>query len=109
MVPYLERLDRCEELQNDVASLQQRTNLLDQTCAALHLEIKQERDRGQQYFNSSEDKNREIAELRMALREINDENQRERQRHHVVLARLRASVCFVPTESTCPFLVVFTA
>ena len=100
LVPYFEQLDQCEELRKTVTDLQQRMDVVDQTCARHHLEVEKERKQAQQYFHMLKDKDQEIAELRMALRRVEDENKWERQRHHTALAHLRASVCFVPLEST---------
>ena len=99
LVPYLGQLDRIEKLENDATSLKHRSNILLQTTTELRSELKTWRDLAQQCSHNLEDKDREIAELRMALREVDD----ERDRHHVVLARLRASVCVDPAQSSSPF------
>ncbi|KAH9976019.1 hypothetical protein BGW80DRAFT_76180 [Lactifluus volemus] len=91
LVPYFEQLDRCEELQKAITGLQQRMDVLDQTCTSLRSEVEKERNQAQRYFHTLKDKDQEIAELRMALRRVEDENEWERQRHHTVLAHLRAS------------------
>jgi chromosome segregation ATPase len=100
LVPYFEQLDRCEELRNAITGLRQRMDVLDQTSTSLRSEVEKERNQAQRYFHTLKDKDQEIAELRMALRRVEDENEWERQRHHTVLAHLRASVCFVPVKST---------
>ena len=66
---------------------------LDETYSRLSLEIESERDRVQQYMDKLDDKTREVERLTMALRDAEDEKDRDQDRQQVLVARLRASVC----------------
>ncbi|KAI0255955.1 hypothetical protein BJV78DRAFT_585302 [Lactifluus subvellereus] len=87
LVPYLGQLDRIKKLEIDTIDLRHSLNISVHTTAELRSEVETWRDLAQQCTHKLEDKDQEIAELKMALREVDD----ERDRHHVVLARLRAS------------------
>ena len=76
-----------------MSSFEQRMAGFDEECSRLLLEIENERDRVQQYMDKLDDKAREIERLTMALRDAEDEKEREQERQQVLVARLRASVC----------------
>ena len=103
LVPHIEQLDQFKGLRDQMAILKQRVNVLDQRCAKFYSEAEKSRELAQQRGSELEDKDRDIKELRMTLREVNDQNERERRQHHVALARFRASVGRIPTGSTLPF------
>jgi len=93
LVPDFERLEICKGLQEKMSNFERRMTGFDEMCSRLLLEIENERDRGQQYMDKLDDKTREIEKLTMALRDAEDEKERERDRQQVLVARLRASVC----------------
>lgn len=99
LVTDFERLDEHEDFRAQISSfqakitnLEQRMDALDDRCSRLGLEVERERDRAQQYLGVIEDKTREIDKLTVALRTADDEASQERERQHVIIARLRASV-----------------
>jgi chromosome segregation ATPase len=63
-------------------------------CSGLQLEVEQQRSQAQVYADRLEDKSREIERLTEALRNVDDDVKQERERKDVLIARLRASVCF---------------
>jgi cell division FtsZ-interacting protein ZapD len=87
-----ERLDEYEGLRAQISSYQQRLGVVDILSSNLLVEVDRERNRAQQYLAVIEDKTREIDKLAVALRTADDEASQERERQHVLIARLRASV-----------------
>jgi len=92
-VTDFERLEICKGLQEKMSHLEQRMTGFDETYSRLLLEINNERDRVQRYMDKLDNKIREIERLTMALRDAEDQKERERERQQVLVARLRASVC----------------
>jgi len=92
LVTDFERLDEHEDFHAIISSLEQRLDTQDNTCSRLRLEVGRERDQAQQYLAVIEDQTREIDKLVVALRTADDEASQERERQHVLIARLRASV-----------------
>ena len=99
LVTDFERLDETEDFRAQISScrakitnLEQRMDAVDDRCSRLGLEVERERDRAQQYLGVIEDKTREMDKLTVALRTADDEASQERERQHVIIARLRASV-----------------
>ena len=93
LVTGFEQLETFKGLQEKVFTIERRLTGFDERCSRLLLEIENERDRGQRYMDKLDDKTREVERLTMALRDAEDEKQRERDRQQVLVARLRASVC----------------
>jgi len=92
LVTDFERLDEHEDFRAQISNLGQRLDALGNTCSGLLLEVEKERNRAQQYLAVIEVKTREIDKLMVALRTADDEASLERERQHVDIARLRASV-----------------
>jgi chromosome segregation ATPase len=87
-------MDQCRE---EKSSLEQRMEVLEEfrgRCSRLQLEVERQRSQAQQYANRLEGKSREIERLTTALRNVDDDVKQERERQDVLIARLRASVCF---------------
>ena len=104
LVPFYEEWQRnrglpaqVSDLKQRVMELDQRCSSLDQRCSALKLAAENRDKQTQQHAENMEDKEREIVQLQMTLREVNERNTEERERHRVLLARHRASVR--PTSS----------
>jgi len=93
LVADFEQLELCKNFQDKLSGFEQRMRALDQYCSRLRLDVESERVRVQQYMNKTEDQRLKIEELTMALRDANDKREQEREREHVLIARLRASVC----------------
>jgi septal ring factor EnvC (AmiA/AmiB activator) len=101
LVADFAKLDEFEEFRVKISSLEQRMEdleMLKNTRSGLLLEVEKERNRAQQYLAVVEDKTREIDKLIVALRTAQDEAEEERERQYVLIARLRASVCFNRTR-----------
>ncbi len=97
LVADFAKLDEFEEFRVQISRLEQRMEdleMLKNTRSGLLLEVEKERNRAQQYLAVVEDKTREIDKLIVALRNAQDEAEEEREQQHVLIARLRASVCF---------------
>jgi hypothetical protein len=94
LVTDFERLDEREDLLDQISRHGQRLDALDNTCSRLLLEVEEERSQTQQYIAVIEDQRREIDKLAVTLRTADDEASQERERQHVLIARLRASVRF---------------
>jgi hypothetical protein len=94
LVTDFERLDGHEDLRALISSLEQRMDAMDNMCSRLEREAEKERNQTQQYLSVIEDQTRELDKLRVALRTVEDEASQERERQHVLIARLRASVRF---------------
>lgn len=92
LVTDFERLDGHDNLRARFSSLEQRMDNLGDTCSRLLLEAEEERNQAQQHFAVIDDQKREIEKLAVALRTADDEASQERERQHVLIARLRASV-----------------
>jgi hypothetical protein len=92
LVTDFERLDEHEDFRAQISSLVQRLDAVDKTSSRLLLEVERERNRAQQYLAVIGDKTRETDNLVVALRTADDEASQERERQHVLIARLRASV-----------------
>jgi chromosome segregation ATPase len=99
LVTGFERLENYKGIQEKISNLEQRLTVFEEMCPQLRLEAENERDRVEQYMVKLDDKTREIERLTMVLRDAEDEKERERERQHVLVARLRASVC----STTCSF------
>jgi len=93
LVDDFEQLELRGSLQEQLSSLDQRLKALDETHSRLQLEVKREYGRAEEYLLTLEQKLQEVERLTAALHDAKDENKRERERHHVVVARFRASVC----------------
>ena len=91
-VTDFERLEICKGLQQKMSNLEQRMTGFDETYSRPLLEINNERDRVQRYMDQLDDEI-QIDRLTMALRDAEDQKERERERQQVLVARLRASVC----------------
>jgi chromosome segregation ATPase len=94
LVTDFERLNGHEDLRALISSLEQRMDAMDNRCSRLEREVEKERNQTQQYLSVIEDQTRELDKLRVALRTVEDEASQERERQHVLIARLRASVRF---------------
>lgn len=92
LVTDFERLDEHEDFRAQISSLGQNVESLNNTCSRLLLEAEKERNQAQQYFAVIAGQTREIDNLVVALRTADDEASQERERQHVLIARLRASV-----------------
>lgn len=93
LVTDFEQLELCKGFRDKMSGFEQRMRVLDDTCSRLLLEVETERDRVKQYMDKLRDKSQEIEKLTMALREADDEKEREREHQQGLIARLRASVC----------------
>jgi hypothetical protein len=101
LVRDLELLDGVKDLRDSILSMEQRINVLDEArsrkdeaYSRLLQEAEKERSQARQYADKLEDNTREIQRLTVALRNADDEAKREQERQHVLVSRLRASVCF---------------
>jgi hypothetical protein len=103
LVADFERLDEHDVFRAQISSFRQRLDAVDNMSSILRLEVEKERDRGQQYLAVIQDKTREIDKLMLARRTADDEASQERERQHVLIARLRASVCL---NRICVFVVM---
>ncbi|KAI0305834.1 hypothetical protein B0F90DRAFT_929774 [Multifurca ochricompacta] len=56
LVPFFEQWDQCKELRNRLPSLEERLNVLDQTCSRLQLEVESERNQTQQLLEKLENR-----------------------------------------------------
>lgn len=92
LVTDFEKLDEHEDFRAQISSFRQRLDAVDNMSSRLRLEVEKERKQGQQYLAVIKDKTREIDKLMVALRTADDEASQERDRQHVLIARLRASV-----------------
>lgn len=92
LVTDFERLDEYEDLRAQISDYRQRLDAAENMSSRLQLELEDERNLEQQYLAVIEDKIREIDKLMAALRTAEDEASQERERQHVINARLRASV-----------------
>ncbi|KAI0285770.1 hypothetical protein BGY98DRAFT_1092621 [Russula aff. rugulosa BPL654] len=88
---YFEKLDEHEDFRAQISCFRQRLDVADNMSSRLRLEVEKERNQGQQYLAVIKDKTREIDKLMVALRTADDEASQERDRQHVLIARLRAS------------------
>jgi hypothetical protein len=92
LVTDFKRLDEHEDFRAQISSLGQSVESLDNTCSRLLLEAEKERNQAKQYLAVVASQTREIDNLVVALRTADDEASQERERQHVLIARLRASV-----------------
>ena len=92
LVPLYEEWQRNRGLPAQISDLKQRVMELDQRCYALEVAAENRDKQMQQHAENMEDKEREIAQLQMTLREVNERSTEEQERHRVLLARHRASV-----------------
>jgi hypothetical protein len=97
LVPFYEEWQQNRALLGQVPDLKQQAMELNQRCAALELAAENQEKQTQQIAENMQDKQREIVHLQRTLREVNERNTEERERHRVLLARHRASVR--PTSS----------
>jgi len=91
LVDDFEQLEQRDSLQDQLFSLDQRLKALDETHSRLQIQVERENGRAEEYLLSLEDKLQVIERLTAAAHDANDEIKRERERHHVVVARFRAS------------------
>lgn len=108
LVTNFERLDEHDDLRARVSSLEQRLDAMDNRCSKLELAVEKKGNQIQQYLAVIEDKTREIDKLTVAIRTTDDEASRERERQHVQIARLRASVRLNRIYFFCVMLIILT-
>ena len=87
LVDDLVELNQLRDFQDQISDLKQYSGLIDERCSKLSLETKRIAD-------ILEDKTRETEMLTVALRKAQDGAEEERESQRVLVARLRASVCF---------------
>jgi len=88
LVTDFERLEICKGLQEKMSTFERRMTGLDETCSRLSLEIENERNQVQQYMDKLDDKTREVERLTMALRDAEDEKDRDQDRQQASARRL---------------------
>lgn len=92
LVPFFEEWQQIRGLPDQVSDLKRHVTELDERCTVLELAAEREHKQRQQHSNSLQDKEREIEEVQMTLRDANERNTEERERYRVLLARYSASV-----------------
>jgi chromosome segregation ATPase len=83
-----ELLERCKDLRDRLSDIEQRVGGVEDKYSRLLLQLDDKCDEVQQCMDHLADKTKEIERLRMALRDAEDEKERQRG----LIARLRASV-----------------
>lgn len=94
-----ERLDELDHIEAELTSIRQRCVVVDKMSSRLQRALEDQRIQLGDYLVAIEHKTREIEHkteeidrLTVALRTADDEASQERERQHVLIARLRASV-----------------
>jgi len=98
LVPYFEEWQQYKALPDQVSGLKQHVTELDERCATLELAVEREHKQMRQHSKSLRAKDRELAELKTTLHEVEEKDTEERERHRALLARHRASVRSTPSQ-----------
>lgn len=91
LVPFFEQWRQYKALPDQVSALQQHVTEVDQRCVVLELAVESQHKERQLYSKCLRARDREIAEIRMTLRDANEKITVERERYRVLLARHSAS------------------
>jgi len=92
LVPFFEECQKIKDLPDQISAFKQQVKELDERCAVLERAAETQHKQRQQHSKSLEAKDREIAELKMLLRNADEKSTEERERYRVLLARHSASV-----------------
>ncbi|KAH9004802.1 hypothetical protein EDB86DRAFT_1990438 [Lactarius hatsudake] len=91
LVPFFEEWQNVKDLPDQISAFKQQIKELDARCAVLERTTETHLKQQEQHSKSLEAKNREIAELKMTLRDADEKSTEERERYRVLLARHSAS------------------
>ncbi|KAH9000394.1 hypothetical protein EDB92DRAFT_497778 [Lactarius akahatsu] len=91
LVPFFEEWQNIKDLPDQISAFKQQIKELDARCAVLERTTEIHLKQREQYSKSLDAKDREIAELKMTLRDAEEKSTEERERYRVLLARHSAS------------------
>ncbi|KAI9440631.1 hypothetical protein H4582DRAFT_2074416 [Lactarius indigo] len=91
LIPFFEEWQNVKDLPDQISAFKQQAMELDKRCAVLERTAEIQLEQREQYSKSLDAKDREIAELKMMLRDADEKSTEERERYRVLLARHSAS------------------
>ncbi|KAH9066755.1 hypothetical protein EDB87DRAFT_1678604 [Lactarius vividus] len=91
LIPFFEEWQNIKDLPDQISAFKQQIKELDERCAVFEKTTEIQLKQREQYSKRLEAKDREIAELKMTLRDADEKSTEERERYRVLLARHSAS------------------